>query len=147
MTVPLSLPMCLTTHTILFFLLINTLVVSLLSVFVVILSPQSQRARALSLTTGLVARIWCSHRRGLNSISGREPKPCFRPLQDEVTRDHWEHRRKTQCLPLRRSQSLLGQSGYLQYEQSRQDRSCGITELELPTQPGKVRKCFPRWQP
>lgn len=28
-------------------------------------------------------------------------------------------------------------------ERSRQARSCGITERELPTQPGKVRKCFP----
>lgn len=32
----------------------------------------------------------------------------------------------------------------MQCEQSRQDRSCGITEQELPTQLGKARKCFPR---
>ena len=45
-------------------------------------------ARALSLTTGLVARIQRSHCCGPTSISGQEPKPCFKPLQAEATRDH-----------------------------------------------------------
>ena len=46
---------------------------------------QSQRARALSLGTGLVAGIQRSHCHGLTSISGREPKACFRLLQAEAT--------------------------------------------------------------
>ena len=71
-----------------FFLLINTLLVSLLSVFVGILFLQSRTARALSLTTGLVARIRCSHCRDPTSITGRELKSCFKPLQAKATRDH-----------------------------------------------------------
>ena len=82
----LSPPVCLSTCTVLFFfLLINTLLVSLLSVFVGILFLQSCRARALSLTTGLVAGIRCSHRQDQTSITGRELKPCFKPLQAEAT--------------------------------------------------------------
>ena len=82
--------MCLSTRTVLVFLLINTLLVSLLSVFVGILFLQSRRARALSLTAGLVARIRCSHGRDPTSVTGREPKPCFKPLQAEGTRDEKE---------------------------------------------------------
>ena len=82
-----SLPMCLSTRTVLLFLLINTLLVSLLSVFVGILFLQSCRARALSLTFGLVASIWCSHCCDPTSITGRELKPCFKLLQAEATRD------------------------------------------------------------
>ena len=51
---------------------------------------QSRRARALSLVTGLVARIQCSHCCSLTSISGRELKSCFKPLQAKATRDHSE---------------------------------------------------------
>ena len=74
-----------------FFLLINTLLVSLLSVFVGIPFLQSHRARALSLTTGLLATTQCSHCRDLTSITGREPKQCYKPLQAEATRDHSYH--------------------------------------------------------
>ena len=42
------------------FLLMNTLLASLLSVLVEILC-RAERPGPLSLTTGLVARIWCSH--------------------------------------------------------------------------------------
>ena len=56
-TLPLSPPMCLSTCVVLFLLLINTLLISLLSVFGRILYLQSWRARTLSLTRGLVARI------------------------------------------------------------------------------------------
>ena len=52
---------------------------------------QSQRARALSLTTGLAARIWGSLHCGPTSISGWKPKPHFKPLQAEameVTSSH-----------------------------------------------------------
>ena len=59
---------------------------------------QSQRARALSLATGLVARIQCSHCLGLTPISGRELKPCFKPLQAEATWD--QAQRPETCLSL-----------------------------------------------
>ena len=77
--------MCLSTRTVLFYLLINTFLVSLLSVFVGILFLQSCMARALSVTSGLVARIRCCHRCDPNSITGQEPKPCLKPLQTEAT--------------------------------------------------------------
>ena len=44
-----------------FFLLINTLLVSLLSIFVEILFCKTKETGPLSLTNGLVARIWCFH--------------------------------------------------------------------------------------
>ena len=46
---------------------------------------QRWRARALSLASGLVVRIQRSHCCGLTSISGREPKSCFKPLKAEAT--------------------------------------------------------------
>ena len=49
---------------------------------------EKQRARALLLTAGLVARIWGSHCHHLASISGWEPKPCFKLLQAKATWDH-----------------------------------------------------------
>ena len=49
---------------------------------------QSRRARTLSLATGLVARIQHSHCHGPTSISGWEPKPCFKSLQAKATWDH-----------------------------------------------------------
>ena len=56
-TVPLSLPECLSTPTILFFLLINILLASLLSIFVEILFCKAEGPRPLSMTTSIVARI------------------------------------------------------------------------------------------
>ena len=38
--------------------------------------------------SGLVARIQCSHRNNLTSISGRELKPHFKPPQAEANQDH-----------------------------------------------------------
>ena len=55
--------MCIST--VLFFLLINTLLALLVSVFVEILFCKAEGPGPLSLTAGLVARIWCSH--SLNS--------------------------------------------------------------------------------
>ena len=49
---------------------------------------QNQRVRVLSLTTGLVARMWCSHHLDLSSVSGWELKPSFKSLQAEVIQDH-----------------------------------------------------------
>ena len=76
----LPLPVCLSTHTILFSLLLNTLLASLLSNFVEILFCKEEGPGPSSLTTGLVARIWCSHCHDPASISTWEPKPCFKPL-------------------------------------------------------------------
>lgn len=52
-------PMCLSTLIVLF-VIINTLLLSLFPISVEILSSKV-RTRALSLATGLVARIWCLH--------------------------------------------------------------------------------------
>ena len=52
-----NLPVCLSTFTVLFVLLMNTSLVSLLFVFVGILFYKA--SGPLSLTTGLEARIWC----------------------------------------------------------------------------------------
>ena len=46
-----------------------------------------QRPGPLSLTTGLMARIWFFHHRKPASLSGWESKPCSQPLWAEVTRD------------------------------------------------------------
>ena len=48
---------------------------------------QSLRARRLSLTTDLVARIWYSHICDSASISSWEPNPHFKLLQAQATRD------------------------------------------------------------
>lgn len=66
---------CLYTHAVFFFLL-KTLHLShyfptLWSSFL-----QSPRVGALSLTPGLVGRIWCSHHHSQTSISGRELSPA-----------------------------------------------------------------------
>ena len=68
-------PVCLSTHTVVFFLFINTLLASLLSVFVEIIFSKARGPGPLSLTTNLVARIWCFHYRNLASVFGWEPKP------------------------------------------------------------------------
>ena len=60
------------------FLLINTWLASLLSIFVEALFCKSQRPGPLSLTPSLVGRIWCFHCHNLISVSGWEPKPCSR---------------------------------------------------------------------
>ena len=57
------------------FLLINILLASLFSVFVEILFCKAKGPGPLTLTTDLVARIWCSYHHDLASISGWEPKP------------------------------------------------------------------------
>ena len=54
----LNLPMCLSTCTALFFLLLSTLLSSLLYIIVEILFCEAKGPGPLSLTTGLVARIW-----------------------------------------------------------------------------------------
>ena len=60
---------------------------SLLSIFVGIFFCKAKRPGPLSLTTGLVGRIWSFHCRNLTSVSGWEPKPRFKPLQTEATWD------------------------------------------------------------
>ena len=84
-TLPLRLPMCLSTQTVLFFLLINTLLASLLSIF---LNFFLQSLRAKALVTGLVLGSGAAEIQG--SISDWEPKPRSKVLQAEVTWDHNE---------------------------------------------------------
>ena len=79
--------MCLTKYYTLF-LLINTLLAALLGIFVGILFYRAKGPGLLLLTTGVVARIWCFHRCDPDPISGRETKPCSKPLQDKVNWDH-----------------------------------------------------------
>lgn len=64
----------------LFFLLliIHTLHVSLLAIFWGFFLCKAKEPRALSWTTCVVARIWCSHCCDPALISGWEPKPCFK---------------------------------------------------------------------
>ena len=62
----------------------NKYFVTLLSIIVRILFLQSSRARTLSLTISLVAGIQCSHLLDWTLLSGQEPKPCFKPVQDEA---------------------------------------------------------------
>lgn len=57
-TLPLSLPMCLSTHYCTLFPL-NKHLLKLLSIFVEIIFCKAEGPRALVLTAGLVARIWC----------------------------------------------------------------------------------------
>ena len=86
LTFPLSPPIRQTSHTVLFSFLKKTTCFTTFSLcgnsFL-----QSQRARALTLTTGIVARIWHSHHRDKILISGWELKLCFKPLQAKATRD------------------------------------------------------------
>ena len=82
----LSFWVCLSTHTVFFLLLINTCFTAFCLCGNSFL--QSQRARALSLTTGLVARIWRFHCHDPALVSGWEPKCCSKQLQAEATRDH-----------------------------------------------------------
>ena len=67
--------LCVYSHVLYSFFPLNTLLASLLSVFVRILSCQAKGPGPLSLTTGLVARISCCHHCEPASISGWEPKP------------------------------------------------------------------------
>ena len=87
---PLSLPMCLFTRTVLSFLLINTLLASLLSVLGDILSWKAEEPGPLSLTTGLVVRIWCFPHHSLASVSSYDPKSHSKLLQAKATGYHIE---------------------------------------------------------
>ena len=87
-------PMCLFTRTVLFFLLIHTLLASLLCVFVEILFCKDEGPVPLSLTTGLVARIWYFHHCDLaQSLSGNTsltPSLC-RPRPPEIVQKGIHH--------------------------------------------------------
>ena len=82
---------CLSTRAVLFSLLINALLVSLLSVFVAVLFCKAERPRPLSLTTGLVIRIWCSDCCNLSSVSNWGPKLHFKQLRAKATQDEYHH--------------------------------------------------------
>ena len=81
----LSLCVCLSTCIVLFLLLVNTLLASLLSIFVEILLWKAKAPGLLSLTSGLVARIWCFHHCEPAPVPGWEPKPCSKSLKAEAT--------------------------------------------------------------
>ena len=66
-------------------LLINTVLLSLFSLFVGILLLQSWKARSWSLTTGLEARTWCSYCGDPTSLSGEGPETL---LQATAGRGH-----------------------------------------------------------
>ena len=55
--------LCLFTGNVFFLILINTLLASLLSVFVAILFCKAEASGPLTLTTGLVPRTWCFYHR------------------------------------------------------------------------------------
>ena len=74
-TLPLSLPVCVSTCRVLFFLLKNYSLASLLSFFVEILFFKAEGPEPLSLTTGLMVRIWSFHHQDpIQSLSGN-PSP------------------------------------------------------------------------
>ena len=62
-----------------------TLLASLLSVFVEILFCKAKGSGPFSLTTSLVARIWCFHFHAPAQFSGGKPKPCSKLLPAEAT--------------------------------------------------------------
>ena len=78
---------CMSIHTYPFILLIKTFLVPLLFWLCENSFLQSQGARALSLTSGLVASIQHSHCHGLTSVFIWKLKSCFKPLQAEA---HWD---------------------------------------------------------
>ena len=67
-------PVCLSPGTVVFFLLINSSLFSLLSFFVEILC-KAEGPGPLSLTTGLVARISCFYHLNVHPTCDWEPKP------------------------------------------------------------------------
>ena len=82
-------PVCIST--VLFFLLINTLLALLLSVFLEILFCKAKGPGPLSLTAGLVAKTWCSHSLDSAPVCGWESKPRSKLLQAKSTRDQLCH--------------------------------------------------------
>ena len=86
-------------------LFINTLFVSLLSVFVGTLFCKAKRPGPLSLTPGLVARNWCSHHRDLASVSDWEQL-----LQAKATQDLFFYNNQTEAAMEMQIWSSLDQS-------------------------------------
>ena len=82
---------------ILFILLINTLFASLLSMFMEVFFCKAEGLGPLSLTTGLVARIWCFNHHNLALISGWKPKTHFKQLQAKSTWDDPRHHYPAVC--------------------------------------------------
>ena len=94
---PLSLnpTMCVSTHNILFVLQTHAPCFTTFYLLEV-LSCKAEGPGLLSLTTGLVVRVWCSHCCGLASVSGWEPKARSKPLQAEAT---WDQPNSPQICP------------------------------------------------
>ena len=84
----LSPPVYLSSPTALFFLLLNTLLASVLSVFVEILFCKAKGPWPMSLTTGLVTKIWCfQHGDPTQSLTGNPNPTHSKLLQAEATGD------------------------------------------------------------
>ena len=90
MVLPLNLPMCLSTYTVFFFLLKNAFTCFTSFHLCENSFLQSWRARALSMTSSLLARTQCFHCHNSTSVCGWEAKLCFKPLQAEAIRDYPE---------------------------------------------------------
>ena len=90
----LSLPMCLSTYTILFFSLNEYF--TCFTTFHLCGNSfwQSQRTRPLSLITGLVARIRCCHHHDRTSVSGGDLKPCRGYPRSFIITKNWLKRRQ-----------------------------------------------------
>ena len=82
---------------ILFILLINSLFASLLSMFREVFFCKAEGPGPLSLTTGLVASIWCFNHHNLALISGWKPKMHFKQLQAKSTWDDPRHHYPAVC--------------------------------------------------
>ena len=89
-------------------------------------SLQSRKARILSLITSLVIGIQHSHCHGPTSISSREPKPCFKLLQDEATGDEWQE--NTDELYQTGNESRSHRNGKIYTSTGMGNRSMGLTE-------------------
>lgn len=77
----------------------------------------------------------------MNSISDREPKPCFRSLQDEVTRDLLGAQEEDPvCLPHTEARVSWVRVDTCSMSGAGRIGAVESQRRELPTQPGKVRK-------
>ena len=107
---------CVSIHTYCTLFPLNKQFASLLSIFVEIIFCKAEGPGPLSLTAGLVARIWFFYHCNLTLISGWKPKPYSKLLQAEVTQDQYEPMHWFICLPLScwRLTSMRAETSYTQ---------------------------------
>ena len=139
-SVTLSQPGHVSVHTYSTLFPLSTLLASLFLFFVGILFCKAEKPGPLSPTTGLVGRIWRSHRWDPASISSWEPKPHFKLLQAEATRVQAGVRKSTRICTARictlglvggSSLDLKGQgSGSTATQKGPPNRSCDLSVNE-----------------